>query len=29
LTWMVDFRPRKLSIWVVFDAESESEVLNA
>ena len=25
---MVDFRPRRLSIWVVFDIESESEVQN-
>jgi len=28
-TWMVDFRPRRLSIYVVFDIESESEVENA
>ena len=26
---MGDFRPRKLTIWVVFDVESESEVQNA
>ena len=26
---MSDFRPRKLTIWVVFDVESESEVQNA
>ena len=29
LTWMVDFRPRKLTILVVFDVESESEIRNA
>ena len=29
LTWMVDVRPRKLTTWVVFDVESESEVQNA
>jgi len=26
LTWMVDFRPWKLTMRVVFDIESESEV---
>ena len=29
LTWMVEFRPRKLTTWVVFDVDSESEVQNA
>ena len=29
LTWMGDFRPRRLTIWVVFDVESESDVQNA
>ena len=28
LTWIGDFRHRKLTIWVVFDIESESEVEN-
>ena len=28
LTWKGDFGPRKLTIWVVFDVEFESEVQN-